>query len=809
MTTLRNRFLAMKFVAVNTQALYRGRKERTLQRYMNYQATLIQSAWRCFSQFIKYTLDYGDVVIVQSAARRFLGRKTALEKKNAVLVLQSSIRRYKASMQVNEIRQERQRLLRRNQAAQSIQALYRGSNVRQELWWKHAQVTLIQAHYRGRIARVLFELEKYDITIVQSLTRRWLARRKVIRTQGCIVTIQSAARMWIARGILRQLYLEKQTEIIENAAAGVLQKSFRGYLVRRNFAVLHAMATRVQTSFRRHYWSVWYHMHLVDVVIAQSHVRSWMARRWYMKAKISAIVLQSTARRLLATRQVEKIRAKKMLSENQNFASMTIQRVWRGHVSRKLSTRQSSARKIQKTWRCFVAHVEYLVQQISIIRLQAQVRRFHARKHYLRTKAAFVKLQAVARGVEERRNLCFLSMSVTVIQSCFRGYVARALFSRMKHCATLIQGVARGYIVRDEMQVSHFAASEIQRVWRGFAQFCDYFLSLDATIKLQTFFRRVIASRKLQELKLAAYADRRFFEKKAQAIQRHIRSYLLRLHFSRAAMRIQNLARVYIHRMRATILEQGVKRLQAVFRAKAIRRRRTKKVEAVVSRLDQAHLKARKDPKLQIGYKTRHALKILQNSKSLAEIMDAVKSLETSTRLSPLCCLLFTEADAARILLDLIRSCNRSVPHVELVHCILLTLDNVSQYRKLVPSFATCYSAEIFLDKMQMFRDKDGIFCLSVSLLHGIASCNPMVEEFCALHEHLKRLNALHQLSLKRARPSNAASQRELNKKPNRMKRREHFDRNAAIKALGEMVCRFETFVASPNEVGRQHFTFS
>jgi len=105
-----------------------------------------------------------------------------------------------------------------------------------------------------------------------------------------------------------------------------------------------------------------------------------------------------------------------------------------------------------------------------------------------------------------------------------------------------------------------------------------------------------------------------------------------------------------------------------------------------------------------------------------------------------------------------------------------------------------------------MFRDKDGIFCLSVSLLERISESNPMIEEFCAMHEHLKRLKALHQLSLRRVTPSMIPP------KTNRMKRREHFDRNAAIKALGAMTNKFDMLNHSGKAVesqSREHFTFN
>jgi len=323
---------------------------------------------------------------------------------------------------------------------------------------------------------------------------------------------------------------------------------------------------------------------------------------------------------------------------------------------------------------------------------------------------------------------------------------------------------------------------------------------------LQAFFRKEIAIRRLGELRLEVYVKRSYYNHHARTIQRAYRCHVHDLEVARAATVIQRRVRRYIRARRATIVDRGVNRLQALWRARRVRKYRSRKLSAVVGRLTVATRRARNDPKLRIGFKTKHALEVLQNSKSLAGIMDAVKSLETSTRLSQLCCVLFTEARAAQILLDLIRSCNRSIPHVELVQCILLTLDNVSQHRKLVQSFAECNSAEIFLDKMQMFRDKDGIFCLSVSLLERISESNPMIEEFCAMHEHLKRLKALHQLSLRRVTPSMIPP------KTNRMKRREHFDRNAAIKALGAMTNKFDMLNHSGKAVesqSREHFTFN
>ena len=52
----------------------------------------------------------------------------------------------------------------------------------------------------------------------------------------------------------------------------------------------------------------------------------------------------------------------------------------------------------------------------------------------------------------------------------------------------------------------------------------------------------------------------------------------------------------------------------------------------------------------------------------------------------------------------------------------MLTMSNVAKYEPLLPSLATLIGIEVFLDLVQMFRDKDEIFCLVVSLLERVVA---------------------------------------------------------------------------------------
>lgn len=55
-----------------------------------------------------------------------------------------------------------------------------------------------------------------------------------------------------------------------------------------------------------------------------------------------------------------------------------------------------------------------------------------------------------------------------------------------------------------------------------------------------------------------------------------------------------------------------------------------------------------------------------------------------------------------------------------------------------------------------MFRDKDGIFCFSVSLLEKCILRDDEIKEVCRSHENLKRLKGVATLCTKKLRmPSN------------------------------------------------------
>lgn len=130
-----------------------------------------------------------------------------------------------------------------------------------------------------------------------------------------------------------------------------------------------------------------------------------------------------------------------------------------------------------------------------------------------------------------------------------------------------------------------------------------------------------------------------------------------------------------------------------------------------------------------------------------------------STRLSKECCLNVAETGAPTKLYQFIPTCNRSLPHVELLHMILKTLCNVSQHENCFNSVASTVAIDVLLTLLVHFRDKDQIAETAIFLLRRIISSNARFKARCSTRENLKALKGIYSLcSTRAARRSGATS---------------------------------------------------
>jgi abnormal spindle-like microcephaly-associated protein len=102
-----------------------------------------------------------------------------------------------------------------------------------------------------------------------------------------------------------------------------------------------------------------------------------------------------------------------------------------------------------------------------------------------------------------------------------------------------------------------------------------------------------------------------------------------------------------------------------------VRVKNSSKVTAARKRIRHAELRARADPTLKLGKRTVAALATLQNGKTVSQILKALQFLQFSTEVSQRCCASFASGGASGVLFGLLRSCNRSQPHQELLRWVM------------------------------------------------------------------------------------------------------------------------------------------
>ncbi len=118
--------------------------------------------------------------------------------------------------------------------------------------------------------------------------------------------------------------------------------------------------------------------------------------------------------------------------------------------------------------------------------------------------------------------------------------------------------------------------------------------------------------------------------------------------------------------------------MQAFRRAILVRRGLDASLLTCLGRIVEADKNCRARPELQLGCRTQAALTVLQTlansnhghtqtTKILEQSLTACRVLQMTTAVSLRCCQFFVQADAHCLLFAMIRSCNRTSQHQELL----------------------------------------------------------------------------------------------------------------------------------------------
>ncbi|CAL8347638.1 unnamed protein product [Gadus morhua 'NCC'] len=766
-------------VIITLQAAFRGMIARQAVRRMHQAASVIQQAYRAHCKCKSYLTLKSSALTLQRRFRANLTAKHQLQHyqqiRRAVILLQAAYRGQRV----------RKAISHQHQAATMIQASFRKH--REQVKFKAMQLStiIIQQYYRScvlqRADRGHFLKVKQSAIVLQASYRGHCVRMNISKMQSATTVIQANYRRYKQQScfrrlrwaacVLQQRFRSQRMQSLEmkhyqhiRRAIITLQAAFRGMIARQAVRRMHKAASVIQQAYRAH-----------------------CKCKSYLTLKSSALTLQRRFRANLT--------AKHQLQHYQQIrrAVILLQAAYRGQRVRKaISHQHQAATMIQASFRKRREQVKFKAMQLSTIIIQQYYRscvlQRADRGHFLKVKQAAIVLQAAFRGHLIRRSINEQNHAATLIQSHWRSLVQRLAFQRLRDAAMTLQRILRA-------------------VWLAKAKKQHYMRNRRAAVILQTHFRGWIARRQLLEaakaekrLRFIAAAlhhisamkiqralrahwalqsakkeihsviaiqrwvrawqqRRRYLEERRNVVtvQRMARRWLARRH--RAASVIQHEYRRFLLLRRQQKVLQGVIKAQALWRGHRSRKLRdVPKVVAARQRLHKVSAGVREEDKL--GNKTASALEYLLRYRHFSYILEALKNLETATRLSPECCERLVESGATQVIFSLIRSCNRSVPCMDVITFSIQILLNLSKYHKTVAAvYLVENSVETLLDLLQRYREKAGdkvadkggsIFTKACFLLALLLQDRHRALEVSKLPKALDRIRSVYRLTARK-----------------------------------------------------------
>ncbi|CAB9509617.1 Abnormal spindle-like microcephaly-associated protein homolog (Fragment) [Seminavis robusta] len=740
-------------------------------------AICIQKNWRSFVCNVGFHMDLMDIVLCQSLVRSWLAKRRLCLANQKLVVSSPEIAMVFVSDPVDE-NVHLQPVQSRgapedgtcfdcNNAACDVDV--KGISIPQSQAENQFHLAAeksavcIQKHWRGFACNVGFKMDLMDIVQCQSLVRRWLVKKRLSLDQQAVilahkklvavVQLQSFGRRWLAN---RQIYRVHQAALcIQRHWRGFVysigfqmdlldivrcQSYIRRWLAKKRFDSLQQATICIQRHWRGFVCNIGFQMGLLDIVRFQSLARTWLARKRFYRVQQAAVCIQKQWRGLVCSinyhmdlmnivqcqcivrrwlvRQHSSSSTLRSLPRETSRNQGTLLRVAEhGNKGRdRNNKRERAACIIQKCWRCYTVHVEYFIALLGVMALQANCRRAIAKRRYQSALQSIVSFQALYRGYHVRR----LALEQNQLLRTVHQSIRKELRSRDEpatistRVAPVLPRSGQGCIDR-----STTAAILIQKVWRGHSASFMYQIVIFCTLQIQ----RVV---------------RGFLAKKEIASQR--RTNVLRAPdtLARAAGILTDTSNISWEAL--PWISGRVVVLQSLVRGHLIRKARRKQLCGIAARLKTQH-----SPNMQLGARTASALAVIGTRTSLSEIMAAVRNLEATTRLSRGAAIAVVKGNTTAILLSLIRACNQSRPHQEILIYLLSILKNVSRHKDLLPFIATTEVAEVMIDLVQVFRSKQEVFCLSVSLLE-ICIKRKENKLLCQSQENLKRLKAVNKL---------------------------------------------------------------
>ncbi|XP_017585072.1 PREDICTED: abnormal spindle-like microcephaly-associated protein [Corvus brachyrhynchos] len=725
----RRRFLAKKAAAIMIQSMFRCQRARTHYTLIQSSAVAVQrwyrSCLRARSQRAEYLAQRQAIVVIQSAFRAMKARKTA--------------RQLRAARKIQSFLQmalQRRKYIQLRAAAVTLQSYYLMQKCKSQYKSYKRAAVVLQRHYRSHLTvkhqRMTYLQTRRNIILVQATVRGYIERKRFHKIKESTIKLQASFRGFIQR----QKYLQCKF------SAMLIQQHYRAHRMRNidqhRFHQMKKAAITIQAAYRGYKARQWVSKMRAAQVI-QAWFRGYKARKEYTSVLRAALVIQSHFR----TQQLQ-TRFLKMKS-----CALTIQRVWRATRTARMVRQQylamkSAAVKIQLAYRQYRARRLLRKKHQAACLIQNAYRGFKARRKFVQQKAAAVIIQKHLRAWQEGR-LQFKKYNETrrtviKLQALIRGYLVRKKISEQKQKKRLLYFTAAAY--------HHISAVKIQRAYRIHLTLKLAQIQISSVLIIQRWFR-------------AKMQRKRFLRDYQRLIrlQRVVRGWLNHRH--EAAAIIQRNVRRFLACRRRRRFAVGIIKFQALWRGYSWRKMTdTAKTRALRCSLEKANEKSREENKL--GNRTAIAIEHLLKYKHLSYILAALKHLEVATRLSPLCCENIAQSRAIFSIFILIRSCNRSVPCMDVIRYSVQVLLNVSKYERTTRAvYEAENSIDTLLDLLQMYRGKAGdkvsekggsIFTKTCCLLAILSKDSKRALEIRAMPRTVSCIQSLYKLTARKHR---------------------------------------------------------
>ncbi|XP_032883886.1 abnormal spindle-like microcephaly-associated protein isoform X6 [Amblyraja radiata] len=672
MCVTRKHFLIQKAAIITLQASFRGYRSRVRYRAMRQAAIMIQRWYKAckigHSQFVQYqSMRYATITIqaaykgmlvrqwvkqkraavkVQSVLRMIWYRKDFLKLKSAAIVVQSHYRAY-----------ETRKLYRAHiKATLVLQRQYRSyflmKNQRCAYLTFRKTVISLQARIRGFIVRRSYKKLHRGITKIQACYRGKKQRQVFLCYKEAACVIQQHYRAYCEGKVEQEKYFKMKH------AAFKIQASYRRYQVRKTTA-----ASKIQAWFRCQVLRRQYKAFLASIIFIQRHFRAKQDRSRFLKIQVATIVIQRRWKVAVAERKLE--HAKRTRAK----AAVKIQAFCKGwKVRNQMIRKHEAASLIQLKFGAYTQRKKFLQQRKAAMVIQRQYRAWHLAQI---EKAKYNKIRKL----------------VICLQSLCRGWLVRQKLAEKKAAQRRLCFIAVAY--------HNICAIKIQKAFRDYMALKRAKDKINSVIYIQRWFRTW--------LQRSQYINER---EKIIVSQRIVKAWLLRRH--RAAVVIQKSVRKFLFKIHAKRTCRGIIRMQAVWKGYWLRKKMSNpQIIAIRHRIQQANQNSHEDQKL--CNRTAVAVDHILKYKHFSSILAALQHLEVATRLSAACCENLAQSGATPIIFTLIRSCNRSVPCMDVIKHAIQVLFNLSKYEKTASVvYEVDSSVDTLLDLLYMYRGKAG-----------------------------------------------------------------------------------------------------